>query len=130
MTTILLVEDDLMNREMLRRYLTLEGYQVITATDGAQAVAMASSVSPDLILMDLGLPVLTGWQAAQQLKAAAETMAIPIIALTAYATVDDRAKAILAGCEDYETKPVNFARLDGKMRALIGRAGTDTEQTP
>src|SRR5689334_22405642 len=127
MTTILLVEDDLMNREMLRRYLTLEGYQVITATDGAQAVAMASSASPDLILMDLGLPVLTGWQAAEQLKGAAETRAIPIIALTAYATVDDRSNAMLAGCDDYETKPVNFARLAGKMRALIGSMGTGAE---
>jgi CheY-like chemotaxis protein len=119
MTKLLLVEDDLMNREMLCRYLTLEGYEVVTATDGAQALALALSDPPDLILMDMGLPVLSGWQATQQLKAATQTCAIPVIALTAYAMAEDQARAFTVGCDDYETKPVNFARLREKIHTLL-----------
>ena|SRR5258708_6079776 len=125
MTTILLVEDDMLNREMLTRYLTLEGYQVRIAVDGAQAIAIVQSDPPDLILMDMGLPVLSGWQATQQLKAAPETRAIPIIALTAYAMAEDRERAFMVGCDDYETKPVNFRRLQAKIRTLLGASSKE-----
>jgi two-component system cell cycle response regulator DivK len=125
MTTILLVEDDMLNREMLTRYLTLEGYQVRIALDGAQAIAIVQSDPPDLILMDMGLPVLSGWQATQQLKAVPETRAIPIIALTAYAMAEDRERAFMVGCDDYETKPVNFTRLQAKIRALLGASSKE-----
>jgi CheY-like chemotaxis protein len=120
MPFILLVEDDLLNREMISRYLTIEGYQVISASDGAQAVALAQAHIPDLILMDMGLPVLSGWQATQQIKATPSTSAIPIIALTAYAMAEDRERAFTVGCNDFETKPVNFIRLKGKIQALLG----------
>ena len=124
MAKILLVEDDTMNRDMLSRRLKWEGYDVITAKDGAQAVAYAASARPDLILMDMGLPILNGWQATIQIKAATETTKIPIIALTAYALTDDRRKCIAAGCDDYETKPVDFSRLLPKMQALLDRKVT------
>src|SRR5690349_4203674 len=117
MPLILLVEDDMLNREMISRYLTIEDFRVITASDGAEGVAMAQAHSPDLILMDMGLPVLSGWQATQQIKAAARTRAIPIIALTAYAMAEDRERAFSVGCNDYETKPVNFVRLKAKILA-------------
>jgi CheY-like chemotaxis protein len=119
MPLILLVEDDMLNREMISRYLTIEDFRVITASDGAEGVAMAQAHSPDLILMDMGLPVLSGWQATQQIKAAARTRAIPIIALTAYAMAEDRERAFSVGCNDYETKPVNFVRLKAKILALL-----------
>ena len=119
MAVILIAEDDPMNRDMIRRYLQLAGYQVITATNGEQAVALAWSEMPALILMDLGLPVLSGWDATRQLRMAPETRAIPIIALTAYALVGDREKALAAGCNDYETKPINFARLQMKIQAFL-----------
>jgi CheY-like chemotaxis protein len=122
--TILLVEDDAMNRDMLVRRLVWEHYQVITAANGAEAVALATSERPDLVLMDMGLPVLTGWQAAQQLKEARETRAIPIIALTAYAMAEDRIKALTAGCDDYEVKPPDFPRLLTKIRTLLDPADT------
>ena len=122
MPLILLVEDDTLNREMISRYLTIEDFRVITASDGAEGVAMAQAHSPDLILMDMGLPVLSGWQATQQIKAAAGTRAIPIIALTAYAMAEDRERAFSVGCNDYETKPVNFVRLKAKILALLGTA--------
>jgi len=119
MATILLVEDDMLNREMVTRRLIWEGYQIITAEDGAQAIALAQSEQPDLILLDMGLPIMNGWQAAQRLKAAISTRAIPIIALTAYALNEDRAKSLEAGCDDYETKPVDFPRLHAKIQALL-----------
>jgi two-component system, cell cycle response regulator DivK len=120
MTKILLVEDDTLNREMVTRRLTWEGYQVISAEDGATAVALAEAELPDLILMDLGLPILNGWQATQRIKATLHTQHIPIIALTAYVLTEDRDKSIAAGCDDYEVKPINFARLQAKIEALLG----------
>ena len=125
MAVILVAEDDPLNREMIRRYLQLAGYQVITATDGEQAVAMAEAELPALILMDLGLPVLSGWDATRQLRMAPETRAIPIIALTAYALVGDREKALAAGCNDYETKPINFSRLQVKIQAFLSASGSE-----
>jgi CheY-like chemotaxis protein len=119
MPKILLVEDNEMNRDMLSRRLERRGHQVVIALDGEQGVAMARSESPDLILMDMSLPVLDGWEAARRLKAAPETQAIPIIALTAHAMVGDREKAIEAGCNDYDSKPVEFQRLLGKIDALL-----------
>jgi two-component system cell cycle response regulator DivK len=120
MTKILLVEDDTLNREMVTRRLTWEGYQVISAEDGATAVALAETELPDLILMDLGLPILNGWQATQRIKATLHTQHIPIIALSAYVLTEDRDKSIAAGCDDYESKPINFARLQAKIEALLG----------
>jgi two-component system cell cycle response regulator DivK len=122
MAKILLVEDDAFNRDMAERRLKWEGYQVITADDGAQAVTLARSERPNLILMDMGLPVLNGWQATHELKAAEATQAIPIIALTAYALSDDRGKCLAAGCDEYETKPVEFTRLLAKMRTLLNQS--------
>ena len=124
MTKILLVEDNEMNRDMLSRRLLRKGYQVIIATDGSQGVAMARSEAPDLILMDMSLPVLDGWEATRRIKAASETRSIPIIALTAHAMAGDREKAIEAGCNDYDTKPIDFPRLLEKIQALL----TDTGQ--
>ena len=124
MTKILLVEDNEMNRDMLSRRLARRGYQVVIALDGEQGVAMARSEAPDLILMDMSLPVLDGWEVARQLKAAPETRAIPIIALTAHAMVGDREKAIEAGCNDYDTKPIEFPRLLGKIDAVLGKEAT------
>jgi two-component system, cell cycle response regulator DivK len=121
MALLLLVEDDLLNREMISRYLLLQGFEVITASDGAQAVALALAQLPDLILMDMGLPILSGWQATAQLKAAASTRAIPIVALTAYAMSEDRDRAYMAGCDDFETKPINFLQLKAKIEALLAR---------
>jgi two-component system cell cycle response regulator DivK len=125
MAVILIAEDDPMNREMIRRYLQLAGYEVITATNGEQAVEMAGSEMPALILMDLGLPVLSGWDATRQLRMAPETRAIPIIALTAYALVGDREKALAAGCNDYETKPINFSRLQMKIQGFLRASGNE-----
>jgi CheY-like chemotaxis protein len=119
---ILLVEDNEMNRDMLSRRLERRGYQVVIAVDGEQGVAMAQSEAPDLILMDLSLPTLDGLEAARQLKAAPETQAIPIIALTAHAMVGDREKAIEAGCDDYDTKPIELPRLLEKVEAILGKA--------
>jgi len=121
MALILLVEDDLLNREMIGRYLLLQGFEVITAVDGAQAVALALAQMPDLILMDMGLPILSGWQATAQIKAAASTRAIPIVALTAYAMAEDRDRAYTVGCDEFETKPVNFTQLKAKIEALLAR---------
>ncbi len=124
MTKILLVEDNEMNRDMLSRRLARRGYQVVIALDGEQGLTMARSEAPDLILMDMSLPVLDGWEAARQLKATPETRAIPIIALTAHAMVGDREKAIEAGCNDYDTKPIEFPRLLGKIDAVLGKEAT------
>lgn len=119
MSKILLVEDNEMNRDMLSRRLERKGYDVVLAVDGESGVEMALSESPDLILMDMSLPVLDGWEATRRLKAAAETQQIPVIALTAHAMSGDREKAIEAGCDDYDTKPIEMARLLGKMTALL-----------
>jgi two-component system cell cycle response regulator DivK len=121
MAKILLVEDDEMNWDMLSRRLRRKGYEVVIATDGKQGVDMALSEAPDLILMDLSLPVLDGWEATRQIKAAPETQAIPVIALTAHAMDGDQAQALAAGCDDYDTKPIEFRRLLGKIRALLER---------
>ena len=122
MAKILLVEDNEMNRDMLSRRLERRGYQVVIAVDGEQGLRMAQSQAPDVILMDMSLPALDGWEAARQLKAAPETQAIPIIALTAHAMVGDREKAIEAGCDDYDIKPVEFQRLVEKIEAILGKA--------
>ncbi len=124
MTKILLVEDNQENRDMLSRRLTRRGYEVVIAMDGGQAVAMAQSEIPDLILMDMDLPVLDGWEATRQLKATPETQAIPIIALTAHAMVGDREKALEAGCDDYDTKPIEFPRLIEKIEAFLDMGTT------
>ena len=108
MAKILLVEDNELNHDMLSRRLTRRGFEVVIAVDGAQGVALALAESPDLILMDMSLPVMDGWEAAQRLKAAPETQVIPIIALTAHAMAGDREKALAAGCDDYDTKPIEF----------------------
>jgi two-component system, cell cycle response regulator DivK len=119
MTKILLVEDNEMNRDMLSRRLTRNGYEVAIAIDGQQGVEMAASEAPDIILMDMSLPVIDGWEATRRVKAAEATKAIPIIALTAHAMVGDREKAIEAGCTDYDTKPIDLPRLLGKIQALL-----------
>jgi CheY-like chemotaxis protein len=116
---ILLVEDNEMNRDMLSRRLKRNGYAVVIAVDGQQGVEMAASESPDLILMDMSLPVIDGWEATRRVKANEATRAIPVIALTAHAMAGDREKAIEAGCEDYDTKPVEITRLLGKITALL-----------
>ena len=110
------------NREMLARRLEWEGYQVVTAENGAQAIVRAIEERPDLILMDMGLPVLNGWQATHRIKSTAATRTTPIIALTAFALSSDREKCLNVGCDDYETKPVDFARLVAKMRTLFDKA--------
>jgi CheY-like chemotaxis protein len=123
MATILIVEDNEMNRDMLSRRLQRKGYAVLLAVDGAQGVALAQAEGPDVILMDMSLPVLDGWEATRQLKAAPQTAAIPIIALTAHAMAGDRDKAMAAGCDDYDTKPIELPRLLGKIEALLGTEG-------
>jgi two-component system cell cycle response regulator DivK len=116
---ILYVEDNDDNIYMLKTRLTRAGHSVVIATDGEQGVAMAASERPDLVLMDLSLPVLDGWEAARRIKGAPETRGIPIIALTAHAMPGDQEKALAAGCDDFDTKPVEMARLLGKIRALV-----------
>ena len=120
MARILLVEDNEMNRDMLARRLQRRGHDVVVAVDGAMGLAMARRELPGLILMDMSLPVLDGWEATRQLKADPATSAIPIIALTAHAMGEDREKALTAGCDDYDTKPIEFPRLIGKVDALLG----------
>ena len=120
MAKILLVEDNEMNRDMLSRRLQRRGHEVLVAGDGAEGVAKARAEVPGLILMDMSLPVLDGWEATRQIKADPATSGIPIIALTAHAMSEDRERAIAAGCDDYDTKPVEFPRLIGKIDALLG----------
>lgn len=120
MPKILLVEDNEMNRDMLSRRLARKGYDIVLAEDGQRAIDMATSERPDLILMDMSLPVVDGWEATQQIKGSADTLGIPIIALTAHAMASDREKAMKAGCDDYDTKPVELARLLGKIERLLG----------
>jgi two-component system, cell cycle response regulator DivK len=124
MSKILLVEDNEMNRDMLSRRLIRKGYEVVMAFDGEQAVEMAASQNPDLMLMDMSLPGLDGWEATRQIKAAAATRTIPVIALTAHAMSDDRERALDAGCDDYDTKPIDFPRLLEKMSAALDRRST------
>jgi CheY-like chemotaxis protein len=124
MPKILLVEDNEMNRDMLSRRLERKGLQVLIAIDGEQGVALAQSEAPDLILMDMSLPVLDGWTATRQLKAASITQRIPIIALTAHAMSNDREKCLQVGCDDYDTKPIEFLRLMSKIQTLLGRVAT------
>ncbi len=121
MSKVLLVEDNEMNRDMLSRRLERKGYEVVFAEDGSMAVDMAGSEQPDLILMDMSLPVLDGWEATRRIKADTATNSIPIIALTAHAMAGDREKAMEVGCEDYDTKPVDFPRLLGKIEGLIAK---------
>lgn len=120
MTRILLVEDNEMNRDMLSRRLKRNGYEVVIAIDGQQGVDMAASEAPDLILMDMSLPVIDGWEATRRVKANEATRGIPVIALTAHAMAGDREKAMEAGCEDYDTKPVEITRLLDKITSLLG----------
>ena len=119
---ILYVEDNEDNIFMLKNRLTRAGHTVVVATDGAQGVAMASSEQPDIILMDLSLPVLDGWEATRRIKATPELRKIPIIALTAHAMATDREKALEAGCDDYDTKPIELQRLLGKIKTLLAPA--------
>jgi CheY-like chemotaxis protein len=124
MTKVLLVEDNEMNRDMLSRRLIRKGYEIVMAVDGEEAVAKAGSERPDLILMDMSLPLIDGWEATRRIKAAEATKRIPVIALTAHAMSGDREKAIEAGCNDYDTKPIELQRLLDKMAALLGPALT------
>ena len=120
MRKILIVEDNEMNRDMLSRRLERKGYAVVLAVDGAECLRVAQAEAPSLILMDMSLPVIDGWEATRQLKAARVTQGIPVIALTAHAMAGDRDRALAAGCDDYDTKPIEFARLLGKIEALLG----------
>ena len=119
MSKILLVEDNEMNRDMLSRSLQRRGYEVVIAVDGAEGVALASSENPDLVLMDMSLPVMDGWEATKTIKANPNTNTIPVIALTAHAMSGDRAKALEAGCDDYDTKPIELSRLLEKIKAFL-----------
>ena len=119
MAKILLVEDNEMNRDMLSRRLTKRGHEVAIAVDGQEGVDMAASGKPEIILLDMSLPVMDGWEAARCLKGADATRTIPIIALTAHALTGDREKALEAGCDDYDTKPLDFKRLLGKIEAAL-----------
>jgi CheY-like chemotaxis protein len=120
--TILLVEDNEMNRDMLSRRLERAGYRVVIAVDGPRGIAAARDEMPDLVLMDMSLPEIDGWEATRRLKQDAATTRIPVIALTAHAMVSDREKALQAGCDDYDTKPVDFARLLQKITTILARA--------
>ena len=124
MAKILVVEDNETNQKIIVRRLQKRGYDVVIASDGQEGVDQGRSQSPDLILMDMSLPIIDGWEATRQLKAAAETQGIPIIALTAHAMVGDREKALAAGCDDYDVKPIELERLLGKIEALLTRASS------
>jgi two-component system cell cycle response regulator DivK len=124
MLKILLVEDNEMNRDMLSRRLKRRGYEVVIAVDGGEGLALAQSEAPDLILMDMSLPVLDGWEATRRLKAAPETRAIPIIALTAHAMSSDREKALEVGCDDYASKPIEIGQLLAKIEAFQSKGAT------
>ena len=122
MAKVLLIEDNEMNRDMLSRRLIRRGFQVVFAMDGQQGVDLARSEQPDIILMDMSLPVIDGWEATRRVKADDATRSVPVIGLTAHAMAGDREKAIEAGCDDYDTKPVELDRLIGKIERLIGAA--------
>lgn len=119
MAKVLLVEDNEMNRDMLSRRLARRGYFVVVAKDGLEGVSMATHETPDIILMDMSLPEIDGWEATRRIKAAPETASIPIVALTAHAMASDREKALEAGCDDFDTKPVELSRLLEKMEKLL-----------
>jgi len=121
MTKILLVEDNELNRDMLSRRLQRRGFEVVNAVDGQEGVEMAHSEAPELILMDISLPIMDGWEAARKIKKSPKTRSTPIIALTAHAMVGDREKSLEAGCDDYDTKPIDFQRLLQKMKTLMER---------
>lgn len=123
MKRLLLVEDNEMNRDMLSRRLIRKGYDIILAVDGGEAVDLARSELPDLVLMDMSLPVIDGWEATRQLKADERTRLIPIIGLTAHAMAGDREKCLAAGCDDYDTKPVDLARLLDKIQTQLDQSG-------
>ena len=123
MARILIVEDNEMNRDMLSRRLERRGHQITIAVDGQQALELATAEKPDLILMDMSLPVISGWEATQKLKANDETRTIPVIALTAHAMAEDEKRARESGCDDYDTKPIDLTRLLGKIEALLGNGG-------
>lgn len=124
MTKVLLVEDNEMNRDMLSRRLERRGYEIVLAEDGLQGLEQATGSQPEIILLDMSLPGLDGWEVAGRLKADPATAAIPIIALTAHAMAGDRERALQAGCDDYDTKPIELPRLLEKMTALLDRAAT------
>lgn len=123
---ILLVEDNEMNRDMLSRRLARQGHDVLLATDGAEGIATTSSERPDIVLMDMSLPVLDGWEATRRLKADAATAGIPVIALTAHALAVDRERALAAGCDDYETKPIDLPKLLEKIARLLEQRPAST----
>jgi two-component system, cell cycle response regulator DivK len=123
MAKILLVEDNEMNRDMLSRRLTRNGFDIVMAVNGQEGLDLASSENPDLILLDMSLPVMDGWEAARRLKADAATARIPVIALTAHAMVQDKEKALAAGCDDFDTKPVELPRLLEKINGLLRNGG-------
>jgi CheY-like chemotaxis protein len=125
MTTILLVEDNELNREMLSRRLERRGYKVLIAVDGDTSISMAQANAPDLILMDMSLPVVDGWEATRRMKADRALQHIPVIALTAHAMANDRDKALEAGCDDYDTKPIDLPRLLGKIENLLHVVGAE-----
>ncbi len=127
MPKLLLVEDNEMNRDMLSRRLIRRGYDVVMAVDGLQGVSMAQNETPDLILMDMSLSGIDGWEATRRLKAAPETKGIPIIALTAHAMAGDREKALEAGCDGFHTKPIEFPKLMDLIRSLLGEEGGTAE---
>ena len=122
MARILLVEDNEMNRDMLSRRLSRRGFEVLLAENGQSGVELAASEQPDVVLMDMSLPVMDGWEAARRIKSDPATAKIPVIALTAHAMASDRDRAIASGCDDYDSKPVDMARLLGKIEQLLGRA--------
>lgn len=121
MAKLLLVEDNEMNRDMLSRRLERRGYEVVLAVDGEEGLAMAQSEQPDLILMDMSLPSLDGWEATRRLKADPKMQHIPVIALTAHAMAEDRERSLEAGCDEYDTKPIDLARLLDKIEMLLGQ---------
>ena len=123
MPKILLVEDNEMNRDMLSRRLARRGYEVVIATDGQEGLDLAASASPDVILMDMSLPIIDGWEVTRRIKAASATAGIPVIALTAHAMSGDREQALEAGCDDYDTKPIELNRLLGKIADQLERTG-------
>ena len=123
MPTILIVEDNEMNRDMLSRRLQRRGFDILIATDGAEGLAAARERNPDIVLMDMSLPVIDGWEATRQLKSEDRTRKIPIIALTAHAMSGDRQRAVDAGCDDFDTKPIELARLLEKIEQCLARAG-------
>lgn len=130
MTHILLVEDNEMNWDVLTTWLTRRGFEVSLATDGQRGIEMAQQQRPDLILMDMSLPVVDGWEATRRLKNSPDTHAIPIIGLSAHAMSGDRDKALMAGCNDYDTKPVDFKRLFGKMQHYLPASAAPTSHQP